>query len=660
MSRRVNAGRGRTYWRAGLLALVLSALPAAHAAAPPPSNPAHKPTPGALPPVKVRDLYYGDVLFYFYQDDYFAALTRLTSAQAKLRIAHHNDDADLLLGGLYLSLGQHREAGQIFSAVLSRPDVPGPVRDRARFFLGKVWYQRGYFDKASDVLAAAGSSGLTPDMNAERHMLLAQALLAQGKDAEAIQVLDQWKAPDTWQPYAQFNLGVALVRTGQLDAGARQLDAVGRLERSSKELDALRDKANVALGYALLQAHRPLEARPVLERVRLNGPQSTKALLGVGWAASDAEQYDAALVPWLELRGRSLLDAAVQESYLAVPYAFAKLGANAQAVDHYEAAVREYGAEMARLDESIAAIRSGGLLEAIVRNEKPGKTGWYWHLAKLPDAPESRYLYHLLAQNEFQEGLKTYRTLGVLERSLETWTASVDVFEDMLVTRRERYRTRLPAVLTKLEGVDLEDLQRRRTEYESRVVSAESGHDYAALGTPRERELWAEIQRTEAALANVGAGVDTENARDRLRLVKGVLYWQMNEDFKARAWSARKGLRETAQALRESEQRWSLVQEAKQTVPDRNGEFAVRIAALRPRIAADRERLAELRRSQADFLADIAIRELTGQRDRIASYLMQARYALATIYDRAAEDETKRGDKAKTTPAGPAAPGDRL
>jgi hypothetical protein len=36
-----------------------------------------------------------------------------------------------------------------------------------------------------------------------------------------------------------------------------------------------------------LRASRPVEAKPSLERVRLEGPFSNKALLGVGW--SDAE-----------------------------------------------------------------------------------------------------------------------------------------------------------------------------------------------------------------------------------------------------------------------------------------------------------------------------------------------------------------------------------
>jgi len=635
-------------WHARLCALLLLAGASAAMATPRPA-----PSPGSLPPVKVQDLYYGDVLFYFFQDDYIAALTRLTAAQAKQRIQHHADDAELLLGGLYLSVGQHREAGEIFSRVLDRKSVPAPVRDRARFFLGKVWYLRGYYDQAIDTLGAAGKAGLSPEMEAERRMLLSQALMYRERYAEAIASLQNWKGPITWQTYAQFNVGVALVRSGKLDEGVHLLEEVGRLNRTNRELDALRDKANLALGFALLQANRPGEARPILERVRLDGPLSTKALLGVGWADSGQDRYREALVPWTELHGRNLLDAAVQESYLAVPYAFSKLGANRQAAESYESAIHEFSTESGRLDESIAAIRKGGLIETIVKNESKSQLGWFWQLSALPDAPESRYLYHLLARNEFQEGLKNYRMMRFMERNLDTWALSVDAFGDMLDTRKQRYAERIPVVLDKLKGVDVEELQRRRTEFESRVASAESTGDRAALGTPREREVWAQVEQMEGVLATAGDDPDLAETREKLRLVKGVVYWQMNDGFKARAWSAHKDLREVSQALRETEKRWSLVQEARTAVPDRNGEFAQRIAALRPRIEAARDQLARLERAQGDYLADIAVSELESQKERISTYMLQARYALATIYDRASAAQQQNAPPATPAPSEP-------
>ena len=39
-------------------------------------------------------------------------------------------------------------------------------------------------------------------------------------------------------------------------------------------------------------------------------------MLGVGWADAEIDNYQRALVPWMELRGRNLLDPAVQRHIL--------------------------------------------------------------------------------------------------------------------------------------------------------------------------------------------------------------------------------------------------------------------------------------------------------------------------------------------------------
>jgi tetratricopeptide (TPR) repeat protein len=278
-----------------------------------------KPDPNGLAPHVVEDLAYGDVLFYFFQDDYFDSITRLLAARQLQRISHNQEEAELLLGGLYLSLGEHVEAGRIFEALLKK-NTSEQVRNRAWFYLGKVWYQRGYLQESERALRQV-SDKMDPRINAERYMLLAQLMMRQGRYDDAITALSNWHGTPDWTAYAQFNLGVALVRRGRLPEAIAYLDRVGTMETRSEELLALKDKANLALGFAFLQAQRSAEARPVLQRVRLEGPYSSKALLGVGWADAGLGEFKRALVPWLNLRKRSLLDSAVQESFLTVPYA---------------------------------------------------------------------------------------------------------------------------------------------------------------------------------------------------------------------------------------------------------------------------------------------------------------------------------------------------
>lgn len=595
-------------------------------------------TPLIGTPQVVKDLHWGDVLFYFYQGEYLPALTRLGAAQEFDRLDHHQVEAELLKGGLYLSLGQHEEAGRIFKALLN-DNVPLDVRNRAWFYLAKVWYQRNYLQEAASALDSIHGA-LPGDLEPERHLLHAQVLMYLSRYEEAIRALERWQPVgdgfDAWSAYARFNIGVALVRQDRVEEAATLLDAVGRMGVRTAELAALRDKANLALGYAWLNAGRATDAKAVLQRVRLEGPQSNKALLGTGWADSADQQYTKALVPWLELRGRNLLDAAVQESYLAVPYAYAQLQAEGQAAEQYMLAVNSFNEELKRIDQSIASIRSGQLLDAITSTDESERAGWYWQLRNLPDAPETRYLYHLLASHTFQEGLKNYRDLRIMQRNLASWQLSVEAFDSMVDTRRRAFEQRLPALESTLGGVDLDTIESRKNELESRIAAIERETDIVGLATARELEQWRKVERIEQVLARADQNDPmVSEMREKARLLRGTLLWDFNSNYKARLWRARKELRELDVAYREARRRWVLVERAREDYPARTHAFADRVEALAPRLDGLSARLEITAQAQNRYLASIAIQELESQKERLAAYSLQARFALASIYDRA-------------------------
>jgi hypothetical protein len=585
----------------------------------------------------VQDLAYGEVLFHFFEEDYFAALTRLLAAQARGELPTHSVEAELMLGGLYLSYGQHRLAGEIFERTLAQSVAP-ELHDRAWFFLAKIWQQRGYLAEAEAALARI-TGALPEELEPERRMLHAQVLMDQERFAEALTVLDDWRKPRAdWLGYAKFNIGVALVRLGRVAEGAAVLDAVGQLDLENAGLAPLRDKANVALGYAWLKTGEPLAAKAPLERVRLTGPFSNKALLGVGWAAAEAADYRAALAPWLELRGRNLLDSAVQESLLAVPYAYAQLGAQRQAAEHYEAAIVAFDGEIARLDTSIAAIAAGALVTELLDHrggDERDASGWYWRLERVPDSVEARYLHELLATHAFQEGLKNYRDLLDLERNLDRWRESLGAFDDILDTRQRAYETRLPRVNASLESVDLEELARRRVEVESRLAAIERTQDVVALGTPSEQEHYQRLAAMEPLLAVAGDDPAANEVRDKQRFLKGLLVWDLERDYRARLWAAKKGLSELDRELREAQRRHHEVATARDEWPETFGAQSARIAALNPRVASLKARADELLDRQRAHLVEIAVRELQTQRERLDTYRVQARFALASVYDRA-------------------------
>ena len=585
-------------------------------------------------PIVIAEPHYGEVLFYFYQEDYFPAIVRLLAAKEQGQLEQHAAQAELLKGGLYLSYGHHLEAAEIFERLLADNGNP-EIRDRTWFFLAKIWRQRGYLDKAQRALDNIGDE-LPEHIGREATMLQAQLLIDGGRYDEAIALLKDWKGKTEWSRYAQFNLGVALVRSGRIDEAKKILEELGDLDPWNEELTSLRDKANLALGYALLQSGQPHAAKLPLQRVRLEGPFSNKALLGVGWADAELDRYQRALVPWMELRGRDLLDPAVQESMLAIPYALAQLDSNSQAADYYVNAVEAFYEESNRIDRTISDIESGRFFDEFVTDEPLDSTGWYWRMEALPEGPQARYLFHLLATHEFQEGLKNYRDLNYLWKNLDRWQQSVEVYSNMLETRRLAFEERLPRVQEALARADIDGMVQRKLDFDALLNDIEQSGDWLALANEHEFEMWGEITSLEKTPALSADIPEAEEVRDKIKLLKGVLQWGLEKDFNERLWRIRRNLQETGEALVETQRARRQVDDSMTRQPLEFQSFDDRVYGLEPRIEALKMRVGDAMAEQRVFLQAIAVGELQAQQRRLETYTVQARFALAAIYDRAA------------------------
>jgi hypothetical protein len=585
-------------------------------------------------PVVIQEPQYGEVLYYFYQEDYFPAIVRLLAARQQGQLVEHAEEAELLLGGMYLSYGHHLEAAGIFENLLAG-SVSADLRNRTWFFLAKIWYQRGYLDKAREALGFIDGD-LPQNLASEASMLDAQIRIAAGDYDTAIANLSNWDDPTEWASYARFNVGVALVRSGRVAEATALLDEIGRMEPFNEELAALRDKANLALGYALLQDGQPYAAKAPLQRVRLEGPFSNKALLGVGWADAEMNNYNRALVPWMELRGRDLLDPAVQESMLAIPYAMSQLDSISQAADHYLNAIEAFYEEANRIDSAIERIESGEFFESFFARDRLDSAGWFWSLEDLPRAPETNYLYHLLATHRFQEGLKNYRDLRYLHRNLDTWRGNVDVYNNMLDTQKQKYARSLAYVQKSLLRTDLENLVRRKLALDGVLANIEVRSDWLALAEDTEFDLWAEVTKIENNPAVQADIEEAEEVRDKIDLLKGVLQWNLERDFSARLTGIAYELQDTGAALIEAQRARRTIDETMRTEPARFAALSERVNGLAPRVEAMAARVDDALARQRSFLQAIAVDELQAQKERLDVYLIQARFALAAIYDIAA------------------------
>jgi len=608
------------------------------------------PAMAAAPRHVVKDPYYGDSLFYFFQHRYFTSVTDLMVSQHFGRLTHHADEAELLRGGLYLSYGMHREAGEIFTRLIEKGVKP-EVRDRAWYYLAKIRYQRGLPGEAEEALARIGAP-LPPELEEDRSLLQANLLMARGAYADAAKLLAGTAASPTASIYVRYNLGVALIKSGEIGAGTAQLDAIGRAPAEDEELLSLRDKANVALGFSALQSNDPEHARVYLERVRLSGMLANKALLGFGWAAAARQQPKEALVPWLELAKRDPSDPAVLEAKLAVPYAMGELEAYSKSLELYNDAIAVFERERAHLDETISAIRAGKLLEGLLERNPGEEMGWFWNIDRLPQMPHSEYLALVLARHDFQEAFKNYRDLLFLSKNLQQWQDDLGVYSDMLTTRRLGYAERLPQVRAKESVIGLNRLEQRRDDLTRELDWAEAQSNVFALADPKERALAERLEHVRQVLDRAGDGAQLEEQRERYRRAAGLLTWRLTQEFSVHVREERKSLRELDTELGDARARDTALAQAQRDEPARFQEFAERIAQLDWRIRSLRSNVATLVADQQRYIQELAVAEMEHQKERLAGYATQARFAVARIYDRANSrkpgdakpDETKPGE----------------
>ena len=580
----------------------------------------------------VKDLQYGEMLFYYYQQDYFNSIVHLGIAQQQERLPNHANEAELMMGGLVLSYGMRNRAREIFQGLLNDKNNDLSVHNRAWLYLAKISYQRGDVAGALDAIAQVEGK-MTPATRTATANLHSLLLLQQGRNAEAIELLEHTRSGKHWTPYLKYNLGIARIRNGEHEGGIQELASIANYSGRSAATGLLRDKANLAMGYSFLQSGETGESRQALEQVRLEGPLSNKALLGAGWASADTDDFNRALVPWTELSSRDPADPAVQESLLAVPYALTKIKLFGRAVQKYQQSIEVLNNEKTSLDKSIVAIRDGQLLHYLQEYDAGTGDGWLQKLNLAADSPALRYQLSLMASHNFQEAVKNYRDLAFLEKNLARWNTSIAAYDDMLTSRESRYQYHLPATTHVLENNPLPALQQQHARLQNSLQQTEASSNIKGLANSNEKRQLQKLSDIEKQLAELPDTPEIQELQKKQRLLYGVIYWQLSDEYKARLWKTKQQLSEVEGLTRQTDQAIGKLQQADLDTTSNFSGFESRITAQKSLLKDLRQRTDKAAIAQGELLEQLAITELEAQKKRIDIYIVQARFALAQTYD---------------------------
>jgi DNA repair ATPase RecN len=141
-------------------------------------------------------------------------------------------------------------------------------------------------------------------------------------------------------------------------------------------------------------------------------------------------------------------------------------------------------------------------------------------------------------------------------------------------------------------------------------------------------------------LEQAGDDPQLQALRERYRRVAGALTWQLTQEYPQRLWEAKKQLRELDAQLGQARERDSALAQAQRDEPAHFQQFATRITQLDQRIRSLQPQVAELMHDQQQYIQELAVAELEHQKQQLATYATQARFAVARLYDRASGKDT--------------------
>ncbi len=599
----------------------------------------------------LKDVYFGEALYHAFQGEWFQAIARLDTELGQYRgldepaldtLYYHVNHAEFAVGDFELAYRMHQRAGRAISAVIEG-NVEEPVRNEAIYRLARLYFQKDQPENALHALERI--RGTVPArIRDDLEYLRGQIFMANGRFVEAERIFKELQTARSLEGFAGYNLGIALLKEGKEQDGRESLDRTGQILSDSPSTLAIKDKSNLVLGYKLLDENAGNKAQLVLERVRLSGPFSNRALLGSGWADASQGRFERALVPWSILAEREVTDPAVQEALLAVPYAYGKLNVYGRAAVLYGNALESFGKEVDKLGSSINSVREGKFLQALTREELKQDSDWVVKLRKLPEAPETYYLLELMASHDFQESLKNYLDLDEQQKKLAVWEGDLDAFEDIIQQRRAYYEPLLPGIDREFRQLDsqirLRMEQREQIGKRLHAMLVAPRPDY--LATAGERIAAEEIGRLEGALGANGATVPDE-VKGRIIRLRGMLVWNIETEYDQRLTDTYKDLRDLNEVVDRLKKQYNAFVRTRQAATQSYEGYEDVIRRQRLLIEAAREKVTVLIARQGNMLETMAVNELTRRRERLEQFQITARFAIADSYDRATKAQNQKG-----------------
>lgn len=605
--------------------------------------------------INLVDKAYQEILFYYFQQDFYNALTHFEILQQACPnaldiVTNPGVDPQLLKGGISLAYGLDQQAAEIFNRLLSQK-ADAKTQVNAWLLLGKTFFDQQQYLLASQILANISlddANQYLVEADKDEWIYLQSQLInwrqgtASKQDADNSYSVTQLSQGSIYRHYVAYNQGLAQLRAGHYQQAVNTLQQVelkptnvlsdfiqgwwsSLNTEALAEREALRDRANLTLGYAHLQNQQPLKAIQAFDRVRLESLDTDSAMLGYGWAAAQRQEYQIALSAWQRLQAVPRTSEYVLESYLASAYAYEQAFAPTQAIDNLQTGLARFAKESDFLKDALNAINDSFFLDLASQED------WSVHTPA--------HLSAVMLGKEFQNQMQRLQQSLKLQRQFNQWQQRLDAFNLMLDERQQEAIVRAQA----LEDNDLlSQLDKYKLLRDQLIAQLDQAKNKPELLNQQQELAW---QQRLAGAVDIHSGIIQQQQRlqqsplsptyaKRLKRLQGLMIWNASEAYAKRHWQAQKTLNQLAELIANTSAQQQNLQ-TRLNQPPEYSEQRSRIQALQQKLALQKQQNSVLQGAQLNSLNQLFTDNLQQQLTQLDSYKLQAQLAIVRLNDKA-------------------------
>ena len=511
------------------------------------------------PVTPLPDLYYGTVLYDYYQDDYQQALLDTLIVERRGAVGADPVRLQLAKGSFAFADGMFAMAEQTFASVgdgeltpldkmrlsfhlaredFRRQDWGGVERNLANIDLGKSWL---------------GHERIHPEVEFMR----AEVATEHGDFAAAQTAIERIDPKQSFRAYALFNLGVAQRAAGRDEQAEQTFATLGAMDVYEPDALDLKQRALVALSVVKRQRAEAASAESVLGGLPADGRYRDLALTSYGGLAMDNGDYELAARIWLSLKKDAYWSESSATAQLGFPMSLEHMSSRELALTNYRSAEANFEGRLTELQgvatQAEDPVWIGGLLKVFAQPDGDDTTN------EVMDAWRQT-LGHTdwlewLATEDVQELLLQCRELHAMQDWLGSLPDELSTF-DALATEQHR------RAAAARELIDTRGLLERRAQVATQLTEMHVRIDGLSQATPERTPAWmltlADPDETKL-LTNLSAKrallMKTPDDSTRARLLgridhlEGIAFWNLVEERGTRVRDADKAVAATEELL---------------------------------------------------------------------------------------------------------------